>query len=614
MNKKWSVSLLFSILACHTYAQENNQHTELEELIITDDKLRTHNQSQTIRKINDTVVKTSNGSLTDLLLFNSSVYFKENGFGMVSSPSFRGTTAQQTSVVWNGLRINSLLLGQTDFNSISYKEYNDISIKPGGGSVLYGSGAIGGTIHLNNELKFNNHFDNELQLTYGSYNTYRVNYNLSAGNDKWSTQININRNESDNDFDIEKQKRKNLNGQYWNNSINTSIGYRINPTHDIRFFSHIYDDERHFSLISANQIKTKYQNQSARNLLQWKATTQKINSIVRLAYINENYRYFDYLPSDRHSGGEVNSYIIKYDLDYKLTEKIVVSLLMDYQYNKGKGNGSGFAQAQQEILSSGLLLKHTLSTKSGYELGIKKEFTKAYENPLLYSAGFYMTPIENYTIKLNGSKNYRIPTFNDIYWEPGGNKNLKPESSYQADLSQEINWKNWQFSANLYAIFIDDMIRWLPTNEGYWQASNTNKVTVKGVELFSAYRLRFGNHHINLQGSYAYTDSRDNETEKQLIYVPFHKITGSIQYHYKNLSLQIQGLMNGKVYTTTSNDENSAIDNYALFNTHLSYRFGKKKEQMFAFEIKNASDTVYENTLNRQMPGRNYTIQYILKF
>ncbi|MDN3706441.1 TonB-dependent receptor [Myroides ceti] len=614
MNKKWSVSLLFSILACHTYAQENNQHTELEELIITDDKLRTHNLSQTIRKINDTVVKTSNGSLTDLLLFNSSIYFKENGFGMVSSPSFRGTTAQQTSVVWNGLRINSLLLGQTDFNSISYKEYNDISIKPGGGSVLYGSGAIGGTIHLNNELKFSNHFDNELQLTYGSYNTYRVNYNLSAGNDKWSTQININRNESDNDFDIEKQKRKNLNGQYWNNSINTSIGYRINRTHDIRFFSHIYDDERHFSLISVNQIKTKYQNQSARNLLQWKATTQKTNSIVRLAYINENYRYFDYLPSDRHSGGEVNSYIIKYDLDYKLTEKIVVSLLMDYQHNKGKGNGSGFAQAQQEILSSGLLLKHTLSTKSGYELGIKKEFTKAYENPLLYSAGFYISPIENYTIKLNGSKNYRIPTFNDIYWEPGGNKNLKPESSYQADLSQEINWKNWQFSANVYAIFINDMIRWLPTNEGYWQASNTNKVTVKGVELFSAYRLHFGSHHINVQGTYAYTDSRDNETEKQLIYVPFHKITGSIQYRYKNLSLQLQGLMNGKVYTTTSNDENSAIDPYTLFNTQVSYRFGKKNEQMFAFEIKNASDKMYENTLNRPMPGRNYTIQYILKF
>jgi len=153
MRIKQLLFFVVSSYASSAFAQEQPV-TVLDELIISDYKLNSYNKSQTIHQINDSIIKQTNGSLTDLLLINSSIYFKENGFGMVSSPSFRGTTAQQTAVLWNGIPVNSALLGQTDFNSISYKEYSEIGIKPGGGSILYGSGAIGGTIHLNNKIVF----------------------------------------------------------------------------------------------------------------------------------------------------------------------------------------------------------------------------------------------------------------------------------------------------------------------------------------------------------------------------------------------------------------------------------------------------------------------------
>jgi iron complex outermembrane receptor protein len=57
----------------------------------------------------DTQKNSSN--LSELLRFQSQVYIKENGRGAVSSPSFRGTTAQ-TAFVWNGININSNFLGQ----------------------------------------------------------------------------------------------------------------------------------------------------------------------------------------------------------------------------------------------------------------------------------------------------------------------------------------------------------------------------------------------------------------------------------------------------------------------------------------------------------------------
>ena len=57
-------------------------------------------------------------SFTELLRQNTSLYFKEQGAGMTSSVSFRGTNASQTAVLWNGININSQTTGQTDFNNV----------------------------------------------------------------------------------------------------------------------------------------------------------------------------------------------------------------------------------------------------------------------------------------------------------------------------------------------------------------------------------------------------------------------------------------------------------------------------------------------------------------
>ena len=96
---------------------------------------------------------------------------------MVSSPSFRGTTAQQTAVLWNGVNINSQLTGQTDFNTILSSNFNSISLKYGGGSVLYGTSAIGGSVHLNSGFSNEPGKHHFFQSGYGSFNTYEVSYN-----------------------------------------------------------------------------------------------------------------------------------------------------------------------------------------------------------------------------------------------------------------------------------------------------------------------------------------------------------------------------------------------------------------------------------------------------
>ena len=98
----------------------------LDSVVLKASNIRTQSVGQNIVEIKSSEIKKYRPQLTDVLNFETPIFFKENGLGMVSSPSFRGTTAQQTAVLWNGINVNSTFLGQVDFNTLSAHGYSDI--------------------------------------------------------------------------------------------------------------------------------------------------------------------------------------------------------------------------------------------------------------------------------------------------------------------------------------------------------------------------------------------------------------------------------------------------------------------------------------------------------
>lgn len=607
--KKLYLFLLFSI--CQSALAQHDSIHHLEVVEISDLQLKNYSDSQSVLKLSDSIINKNQASLTSLLNYNTVIYFKENGLGMVSSPSFRGTTAQQTAVVWNGININSQLNGQTDFNTITTRDFNSISVRAGGGSSIYGSSAIGGSIHLNNTVKFEDHFSNSLRLNYGSFNTFGGNYKLDASDGKFSAQVSISRNSSDNDYDYVGSDDKNLNGQYYNTSMNAAIGYKINDNNFLKLYSYVLDGERHFSLIFPSEIKTKYQDLNTRNLLEWDSFFGRFVSKVKVGALSEKYKYFDNIDSESYTFGEVKTYIGKYDLAFQATDAIQLNAILDYTQNKGKG--SDIKNEQRNIGSASLLLKHNLTKKFLYEASLRKEFTNNYKSPLLFSLGTSWKAADFYTLKLNGSKNFRVPTFNDLYWQPGGNENLKPESSYQAELGNEFRFNAFKITLTGYYIDIKDMLRWIP-NGSNWSPQNTSKVRTYGGEAIVSWSKNFGNHHVMLNGTYGYTVSEDMEKKKQLIYVPYHKATSSLSYSWKKLSADYQLLYNGEVFTRSDNNSRYNIDAYLVSNASLHYDFGKKNSCILGFQVLNLLDEKYASVESRYLPGRNFNMYLTLNF
>ncbi len=71
------------------------------------------------------------------------------------------------------------------------------------------------------------------------------------------------------------------------------------------------------------------------------------------------------------------------------------------------------------------------------------------------------------------SRNLRPPGFNDRYWIPGGNPDLRPESSLLAGLKSRWRVGNeLQLDGEVYHTSYTDLIQWVPDADGVWHPGN----------------------------------------------------------------------------------------------------------------------------------------------
>ncbi|ASE62342.1 TonB-dependent receptor [Chryseobacterium indologenes] len=612
MSIKRSLVLLFSSYGCFLFAQEK----AIDTIYVFDSQINKVRLFHPVKIITTEDAEKNSTNLSELLRFQSPVYIKENGRGAVSSPSFRGTTAQQTAFVWNGININSAFLGQGDINNIALLGYDQIGIKAGGGSVIYGSGAIGGSIHLNNNLDFNKGFHGSLFSEGASFNTFNNLVKGSYSNEKLSFQASGSHSVSENDYQVDvKDGRKytNNNGKYYNTNFNISAAYKLALHHQISWITEFFNGMQHYPVFFDTEKGTKYGTQNVRSLVSWDWNTTRFTNSFRAAYTEENFQYYANIEGPETSGGAGKNYILKNDFNYFLSSKWNFNIIGEYQLNKGSGEGTSMlGNVSRNAGYVAGLIRYFAAKDVHFEAGIRKDFVEEISSPLLFSFSGKWNATPWYHIGLSVSRNFKAPTFNDLYWQPGGNKDLQPETSYQLELRNQFKVKGITLSVTPYYMDIRDMIRWLPTSAGYYAASNTNKVESYGVEAQLEYEKKFGKHVLKTNLGYSYTKSTDLEIQKQLMYVPLHKFVGGIDYQYDFIKVYVQGMFNGLTYTDSNEIKDQALESYFIMNAGLRATFFKNYN--LGFKINNIFNKTYYTMRYYPLPGRNYSINLNINF
>lgn len=611
---KNTILVLFMFICVNMFYGQSDSVIVLQEVVLSDSKLQQFADGIKITRLNDSVLQRNRGLLTDNLRYNTPIYFKENGYGMVSSASFRGTSAQQTAVVWNGININSQLTGQTDFNTVMSQNIGAVSVRRGGGSTQYGTGAIGGSVHLNQQLTFESDFENTFRIGYGSFDTSSVGYQSHLGTAKTAYSIGIGHFGSTNDFKYLGTNRRNENGAFANQNLDFAIGQLLSKSNLLKVYHNTFFGDRDFSGTLTAPSNDNYRDLNTRSLVEWTNFKSKYVQRLKLAYLSERYRYYPNKQRDEFSFGKSGSLLLNYDYLYKYRKWKLNGIV---EANTVHAEGSSIRKENRNRLAGILLISHTPSDKISYGMALRKDWVSDFESPLVFSVEMNYRPAASYAVRMNASKNFRIPTFNDLYWVgagAAGNFELLPETALQAEIGQTFSLKHFSVSLNGFYISTSELIQWRPDVSGNWSPVNIKDVTQYGLEFESEIRKKSGAHRWQWINAYAYTKALDNDTDNQLIYVPLHRITSNLAYTYKKWGTFLQGLYNGEVFTTT--DSSQKIADYLVINAGLTYSFPKSMGIVMQTQLvlNNILNENYQNVAFRPMPNRNFHVNLNFKF
>ena len=617
--------VLFSI-QLHSQSNQIDTVYKLSEVNISAGRLNDFSTGLNITIIDSVVIERHRtSSLSKLLAEQTPLYIKSYGQGSLATISFRGTSASQTGFFWNGFAIDPPNIAIVDLSLIPVFFFESIKIQNGGTSSLYGSGNIGGSIHLNNLPVFSKYTGIDAGVSYGSFQKYSTQLKATFSNKNWNSSTGVIFNKQKNDFPfknndkIERQKNTALtnfgiiqelskqfsNKQYLKASIWFQYAHReIPPT-----------------LTTANS--SAYQvDKSVRSSVYW---LKNINNGLLTAKAAYFFDYLNYVDSvyEINSVIKTKKLISEFELKKSFWKNSVVNIGANFTFNnadvqyyngiKQQNRFAVFLSFQQKIPKINWLSN----------LNIRQEFIQGYATQLNPSLGFEGKIWKIIYGKINISRNFRAPTLNDRYWQPGGNENLKPEISWNEEASIIFKIKNKsnklhysEFVLTAYSSSVDNWIIWHPDSVySFWTPDNIQKVWARGFEFSGKTKLNFNNLGISLSEGYTYSKStnqkkisgNDNTYEKQLIYTPLHNFFVQVSFDYRTFNLSYNQNYTGKSYTSRDNKE--FVPAYSLGNVSISKNFQFKSCALnLQININNLWNVSYQAIKYMPMPGRSINI------
>jgi len=572
-------------------------------------------------------LKQNPGSLADVLSNQSSVYIKSYGVSSLSSISIRGGSASQTQTTMNGMLMNSPTTGQIDYSTVPSFIFNNMQLQYGSQVSLMGSGAIGGSIHLSNQVDFVKRKQLSLSYQQASFGSMMPILTAKVGDSTQQLYVATYYKQADNNISyyINSVKEKINHASQSQKGFYVDYNYRI-KNHTLKYWTWYQQMDRNLpGTIAAPFSDATQYDRNWKQGLQWMYTHRRSVIQSKIGYQSDK---MNYVSDTTNVHSVINSRIIQAELEYRYQINAFINILAGSQTILQQGISDNFINStvhQNKLaffISSNIQL---LSKKLILAPSIRKEWCNAVSIPVTPSLGidYHVAKI----LKLHGSVsyNYRIPALNDLYWNPGGNASLRPENGwgYEGGITFEKKFNKIHLYQDLtaYTRTITDWILWTPNN-GIWTPDNIQRVWSRGIESESRLTILLNKYDLVFKNSFAYTKSTneskdlapsDTRKGKQLIYVPYYKNSFTASVNTKKLNVGV--IYNYTSWSFTASDNSDYINPYHLFDTYATFKIVMPKVKSLLSvnaRVNNIFNTNYQVVASRPMPLRNYqlTITY----
>ncbi|MBO0947433.1 TonB-dependent receptor plug domain-containing protein [Fibrella forsythiae] len=582
-------------------------------------------------------------TLADFLALQAPMQFKSYGPGQLTTVGLRGTSANHTAVLWNGVNINPPTLGQTDFSTIPVNGFDQLSIQYGSAASCVGSDAIGGSILLNSTPgwkrqgitatlghRFGSWNSGQTQvgvrfatplpgggqlagktLVYGGTNRYLPTYSERKG------------------YLVEPSETA-------QRGVIQDLFYRTKQQHQLSL--NIWLTDNKLVIAPANPVSREItRTQAYRFLTNYEFGESKPGrwlsgrTLLRAGFIRDILDYgkgddFDTAPS--HSATDRLLVRAEHELEQSLGtsgQSISIRAGAEWVHYTARVDGYVNGALTEQRADLYALIRYQLTARLVTALNLRQAFVTRYDPPFTPSFGIEYRLLNLGTWRLDGrgnvARSYRVPTLNERYWKTLGNPDIRPERGFSQDLglnlSDNVPGRSTSLSVSAFRNHVDDWTYWNPA-KGY-RVENLQEVLARGVEVQGQTAWQLGTWRVGAFGQYAYTRSTQlrvydpsaiDVVGKQLIYLPLHTASANVfvQQGLHRLALTWQG----SDRRASTFDNSKYLPEYQLvnllFETAIRVRGWQGKAVV---QVDNLFNEFYLNVKNNVMPGRSVALTLV---
>lgn len=631
--KKWFVvSVLLAVLALPGLSKAKEKQKDmatLEEVVVTATKTEEKRKDvpNSIIIMDEIDIQESPArSLGELLANELGIDLRAYGnYGGASQEiHIRGMSGDATQVFVNGVNVNSPSLGVADVAKIPLNSIERIEVVKGSGSLLYGSGAMGGTINIITKRPKRKKTDLKISAGYGSEDTYHLSAEQGMYlSDNFGYYLTANRKETDGFRD---------NSDLTHNDISLKLVLDKGDIFDISLYGDYTDREYGRPGVKTPAGTqddfiggTKFYNSESASLLD-RGGDKDGHAVLRVKshptewlvlnfkqdYTDiENYNYrrdpAAWPPKLAGEGAKtwVTNRVATSEGNVDIKPFDGADLLLGGEYkgfdferrnidldNTGEEKPGTESVANYHVFTKGAFIEAQYRPSRYFKAlaGVRHEKHSTFGHETLPRYGLIINPSEKTVLKLSHGKHFKAPTMNDLYWPDDGwargNPELKPERGWHTDatLEQSLYDDKLFLSLSYFRWDIEDRIAWAE-NPNYptifpgwnkWTPSNVDAFNGRGWEV----GLKIGPlRNMILSLDYTYTEAKEQKKggpKRQALYTPDGQFKGSLTYWAPfglTVSTMVRYMSDRPANYVNDTDElpQNTIDSYWTADLKLEY-------------------------------------------
>lgn len=605
--------------------------TKLSVVTIKDNQLNTFfNTVKTVRFDSLYLTEKANTDVGSLLSAKGVSFIKSYGPMQLQSLSIGGLNTNQTAVCWEGISLNDAMLGSIDLSLLPVTNFNDILLITGGTSTMSGGNSIGGTVALHTNLHFNDKNKIVASSEFSTLNNWQNNLAVKYSKNKFATTNSITVFNGKNHVRYKRLVGRATyatdtleHAEYKGSSFisNNLIKLAKNQTLQVNLWYQKFNRNIPPTLVEAISDAIEYDEQ-IRGLMEYNWMHTHSITTIKLAGFKTYMWYNDTIKAtDSHNA--TSSYYLQASNKWVFHKSSEIFVRGEWQKQLSETNNYLSPKYRNTMALVAGYRQPFMANKIKTNLSVRFENVNYQISPIVFNTGSLFKITNALSAKLNAACNYRLPTLNDMYWNPYGNPDLKAEKGYgyQGGLAYRFTKSKWQLkiSSTSFNNRVINLIVWTPISPTFWQPKNVGKVNAYGLmnDLTVTYKTNIW--FMRLDVDHIFTRSINNDTNdinyrKQLLYIPKNQIKINGFIAYKGWMLTMNQQVISKSYT--SYDNRSFIEGFTLTDIALSkvfkLRFGEVK---LLFGVDNLFNSDYQLMINRSMPLRYYkaSIQLTIK-